>query len=193
MRIVVLNITLVLAAALVVGGCKKTMKDSGRIKPLGVSDFFADGRSARGIQPGTVARDALSADVLIPAHSKPPATDTYPFEITDEVLHRGRERFNIYCSVCHGYLGDGKGMVVQRGFTPPPSFHIPRLRDQEPDKHFYDVISNGWGAMYSYGDRVKPDDRWAIIAYIRALQLSQHAPAELATAAANPSTPKSEK
>jgi mono/diheme cytochrome c family protein len=98
----------------------------------------------------------------------------FPFHVTHQTIDRGHERYNIYCSPCHGRLGDGRGMIVQRGFQQPPSFHIDRLR-QAPVGHFFDVITNGFGAMYSYASRIKPEDRWAIVAYIRALQLSQNA------------------
>jgi mono/diheme cytochrome c family protein len=101
----------------------------------------------------------------------------FPFPITRQVLERGRERYNIYCTPCHGYTGEGRGMIVQRGFPQPPSYHTDRLR-QAPVGHLYDVISNGYGAMYSYAARISPEDRWAIVAYIRALQLSQHATAD---------------
>ena len=100
-----------------------------------------------------------------------------PPPLTSALLQRGQQRFRIYCTPCHSELGDGNGMVVQRGFPRPPSYHIDRLR-QAPTQHFYDVITHGYGAMYSFAARVAPDDRWAIAAYIRALQLSQHAPAE---------------
>ncbi len=105
--------------------------------------------------------------------------------VTRQSLARGRERFNIYCAVCHGATGDGNGMIVQRGFPQPPSFHDQRLRDA-PAGHFVDVITNGYGVMYSYASRVAPEDRWAIAAYIRALQLSQHA----ASADAEPNAAK---
>jgi mono/diheme cytochrome c family protein len=97
-----------------------------------------------------------------------------PPALTPALLQRGHERFDIYCAPCHGYLGDAHGMIVQRGFPAPPSFHIDRLREA-PTQHFYDVATNGWGAMFSYADRVAPSDRWAIAAYIRALQESQNA------------------
>jgi len=100
--------------------------------------------------------------------------DNFPSPITREILLRGQERYNIFCSPCHDRVGNGQGMIVQRGFRRPPSFHIDRLREA-PVGYFFDVITNGFGAMYDYGDRVPPPDRWAIIAYIRALQLSQHA------------------
>jgi mono/diheme cytochrome c family protein len=100
--------------------------------------------------------------------------DKLPVPITQTLLARGRERYNIYCSPCHDFTGNGNGMIVQRGFLAPPSYHSDRLRNA-PDGHFFNVITNGYGAMYSYGDRVAVPDRWAIIAYIRALQLSQNA------------------
>jgi mono/diheme cytochrome c family protein len=100
--------------------------------------------------------------------------DTLPFPVTRQLLERGQERFNIYCTPCHDHLGSGQGMIVRRGFSPPPSLHIERLR-LAPVGHFFDVISNGYGAMPNYGKQVSPHDRWAIAAYIRALQLSQHA------------------
>jgi mono/diheme cytochrome c family protein len=99
---------------------------------------------------------------------------TFPMQITSQVLDRGRERYDIYCSPCHGATGDGKGIVVRRGFPAPPSYHIPRLRNA-PAGHFFDVMTRGYGVMYSYASRVTPEDRWAITAYIRALQLSQDA------------------
>lgn len=105
----------------------------------------------------------------------PKDADIFPVSLTPELLARGRERFNIYCSVCHGWLGDGNGMIPRRGFRHPPSYHVDRLR-QAPVGHFYDVMTNGFGAMPDYAAQVPPRDRWAIIAYIRALQLSQHVP-----------------
>jgi hypothetical protein len=185
------SLSLLAALALFLCGCdRKTMHNQGRVKPLEPSGFFVDGKSSRSLLPGTVARSALTG-IRTSSQRELGGSGKYPFEITEDVLHRGQERFNIHCSVCHGYLGDGRGMVVQRGFTQPPSFHEPRLRDVEPDQHYYDVISNGWGAMYSYGDRLSPSDRWAIIAYIRALQISQHAPPELAAAVpAKPNAPE---
>ncbi|HEX9115694.1 MAG TPA: cytochrome c, partial [Anaerolineae bacterium] len=114
-----------------------------------------------------------------------------PFPVTREVLERGRERFNIYCAPCHSRTGDGNGMIVQRGYRRPPSYHIDRLR-QAPLGHFFDVITNGFGAMPDYAAQVPPADRWAIIAYIRALQLSQAAPASLMPAEANTAGPAGE-
>jgi mono/diheme cytochrome c family protein len=142
-----------------------TMTDHGRIKPHEPTAFFADGNSSRPLLEGTVHRDA--------AFPAPPG-DNFPFPITRKDLQRGQERYNIYCSVCHGFVGDGDGMIVRRGFTKPPSFHSDHMREHPPG-HFVQVITNGFGAMYSYSDRVSMDDRWRIAAYIRALQLSQHA------------------
>jgi mono/diheme cytochrome c family protein len=154
---------------LLLAGCHQAMQEGSRLKPLEAASIFTDNRSSRTFVPGTVARD----DVVETAPLPP---DTLPMPLTRALLDRGRERFNIYCRPCHGAGGDGKGMIVRRGFSPPPSYHTDRLRNA-PLSHFYDVITNGYGAMYPYGDRVKSDDRWAVAAYIRALQLSQHAPA----------------
>ncbi len=146
-----------------------------KYKPLAPTSFFDDGRSERPVVPGTVARGHLQIDEqLYTGKANGALAETFPFPITREDLARGRERFNIFCSPCHGRLGDGQGMIVQRGFPPPPSYHQDRLR-QAPVGHFFDVITNGYGRMYSYASRVSPQDRWRIIAYIRALQLSQHA------------------
>jgi hypothetical protein len=149
-----------------------------KYKPLDPSNFFDDGRSARPEAQGTVAHGHLRADELLytgKLNGEP--ADVFPFPVTREVLERGRERYNIYCSPCHDYTGSGRGMVVQRGFPPPPSYHLERLV-KAPAGHFFEVMSNGYGAMYSYASRVTPEDRWAIVAYIRALQLSQHATLE---------------
>jgi mono/diheme cytochrome c family protein len=146
-----------------------------KYKPLAPTSFFDDGRSERPVVPGTVARGHLQIDELLYTGKVNGAlAETFPFPITRWDLARGQERYNIFCSPCHGQLGDGQGMIVQRGFPPPPSYHEDRLR-QAPVGHFFDVITNGYGRMYSYASRVSPEDRWRIIAYIRALQLSQHA------------------
>lgn len=153
------------------------MKDQPRYDPLEPSTFFPDGRSARSLVDGTVAQgmEAESIDTLAPALGPDGQfLDAYPFPVTMDVLKRGQERYDIYCSPCHGLDGYGQGMIVQRGFSPPPSLHDDRLR-QAPAGHFYDVITNGFGQMYPYAYRVPPEDRWAIVAYIRALQLSQSA------------------
>jgi len=159
-------------------GCRLDMHVQPKYKPLDSSSFFGDGRSARPEVPGTVAHGHLRTDELMytgKLNGEP--ADAFPFPITRQVLERGRERYNIYCSPCHDYTGSGRGLVVERGFPPPPSYHIERLV-KAPAGHFFDVISNGYGAMYSYAARVTPEDRWAIVAYIRALQLSQHAALE---------------
>jgi len=152
------------------------MQDQPKYKPLQESHFFDDGRSSRHLVPGTVARGHLDADTSF--YTGKTASGTYidqlPFPLTKQVLDRGHERFNIYCSPCHDRVGDGSGMIVQRGFRRPPSFHIERLR-QANLGHFFDVISNGFGVMPSYAAQVPPKDRWDIAAYIRALQLSQRA------------------
>ena len=152
------------------------MHNQPKFKPLRASEFFPDGRSARPLVPGTVDRSELNPDpaYLTGLENLQPVT-TLPFAVTRPVLERGRERYNIYCTPCHGELGDGNGMVVQRGYLRPPTFHDDRLR-QAPVGHFFDVISNGFGAMPDYRDQVPVADRWAIIAYIRALQLARHAP-----------------
>jgi mono/diheme cytochrome c family protein len=156
---------LALALMLVAAGCKQDMADMPRYDPLAKSNQFPNGASARPPVPGTVARD----DDLSPV------PDKIPYPVTMALLKRGQQRFNIFCSPCHGRTGDGDGMVVQRGFPKPPSYHQDALR-KAPDRHFYDVITNGYGAMYSYAARVPPHDRWAIVAYIRTLQYSRYAP-----------------
>jgi hypothetical protein len=156
-------------------GCRRDMQDQPKYIPLRPSDFFADGRSARPLPEGTVARGELRADkVFFTAKSGDQFIDHLPFPVTREVLNRGEERFNIYCSPCHGRLGNGLGMIVRRGLKRPPSYHIDRLR-QVPIGYFYDVITNGFGAMQDYSAQVAPRDRWAIAAYIRVLQFSQQA------------------
>lgn len=164
-----------LLGALWLSGCRNDMHVQPRYNPLDSSDFFEDGRAARPEVPGTVARGQLRADHYFYAGKvNGVPVSAFPFPVTREVLDRGRERYNIYCTPCHGYTGEGRGMIVQRGFPQPPSYHTDRLR-QAPVGHLYDVITNGYGAMYSYAARISPEDRWAIVAYIRALQLSQHA------------------
>ena len=165
------------------------MQNQPRFKPLRKSDFYADGRSSRPLVPGTVARGQLRDDTYFyTGMIGKEAGDVMPFPVTREVLERGRERFNIYCAPCHSRTGDGNGMIVQRGYRRPPSYHIDRLR-QAPLGHFFDVITNGFGAMPDYAAQVPPADRWAIIAYIRALQLSQAAPASLVPAGVSMPSP----
>ena len=159
-------------------GCRQDMHDQPRFEPLERNAFFADGRSARPAVAGTVARGQLNIDDhFYKGKVNGELVATFPFPITKEILERGRERYNIYCTPCHGVLGYGNGMIVQRGFRPPPSFHIQRLQEV-PVGHFFDVMTNGLGAMYDYSDKVSPHDRWAIAAYIRALQLSQNTTVE---------------
>ena len=156
------------------------MDNEARLEPYEPSPFFPNLQSARPLVEGAVPRGHTRADEHLNAGTVNGApAETFPFPITREVLLRGRERYNIFCAVCHNETGDGQGMIVLRGFVPPPSFHIDRLR-QAPVGHFFQVITSGWGAMYSYSDRIGVEDRWAIVAYIRALQLSQGAdPADL--------------
>ena len=171
---------LVVLSALFLAGCTSTgiehgMEDQPKVNPLTESDFFPDGRSARSFVAGTVARGHLRADTLLytgKLNGKDAAI--FPFPITQAVLVRGRERYDIFCAICHDRAGTGAGIVVQRGFRRPPSYHTDTLRSA-PVGHFYDVITNGFGTMYPYADRIAPEDRWAIIAYVRALQLSQQA------------------
>ena len=151
------------------------MQNQPYYRPLHESDFYADKRSERPLTVGTVARDHLNADTYFyTGRIGGNDGDYMPFPVTADVLARGQQRFNIYCSPCHGEAGDGNGMIVQRGFKHPPSYHIDRLR-RAPIGYFFDVMSNGFGAMSDYAEQVPPKDRWAIAAYIRALQLSQNA------------------
>ncbi len=197
---------LIAGAALALTGCERglhQMYDQPKYKPLTPTELFADGNSSRPEVAGTVPRSAgavagsssgrmgdvapelasgpavgvnanggtlaLNNHTVIPVYAN-------PLPITPALLARGRGRFDINCAPCHSTVGDGDGMIVRRGFPSPPSYHTDRLRNA-PDSHFYQVISNGYGAMYPYADRIAPADRWAIVAYIRALQLSQHLPA----------------
>lgn len=169
---------LLLAALMLLTGCQ-AMANQPRYDPLEASNFFADGQSARPAVPGTIARGQLPvSDVLTTGQvNGEPATE-FPFELTDAVLARGRQRFEIYCTPCHGYTGEGNGMVVQRGFPAPQTFHQDRLRTAPPG-YIFTVITEGFGRMPPYAGQVPaPDDRWAIVAYVRALQLSQAAPAD---------------
>jgi len=164
----------ILAIVLLFSACRQDMHDQPRFEPLEYNDFFGDARASRPMIEGTVARGQLRIDKhLYEGLVNGEPAVTFPFSVTEEVLNRGQERYNIFCSPCHDKIGNGHGMIVERGFRPPPSFHIERLRTAPPG-HFYDVITNGLGAMYDYKERIKPEDRWAIIAYIRVLQLSQN-------------------
>ncbi len=151
------------------------MADQPRYKPLARSEFFGDERSARPLVEGTVARGDLEADEqFYTGKTNGKLVDTFPFPITEKALRRGQERFNIYCAPCHDRAGTGQGMIVKRGYRAPPSYHIDRLRSA-PVGYFFEVITRGFGLMPDYAQQVPPADRWAIIAYIRALQLSQNA------------------
>jgi mono/diheme cytochrome c family protein len=178
----------VLAAAALATGCRQDMHDQPRYEPLEASAFFEDGSSARAPVEGTVPwgasplrpdRALLREDVLLytgrsGAGPGAPFGTSFPFEITAPDLDRGQARFDIYCSVCHGQLGTGEGMVARRGFRRPPTYHSDRLRAAPPG-YVFDVITRGFGAMPSYADRIPVRDRWLIVAYVRALQLSQNA------------------
>lgn len=199
-------------------GVRFDMQDQPRYKTYKKSDFFADGRASRDLPEGTVARGLLkdnkafytgkidnpnpnvqvetttdaTGNTLV--SSFPNAIDEFPVPVTKELVDRGQERFNIYCIVCHGPVGAGDGMIVRRGFSKPPTYHDDRLRNA-PVGHFFDVISNGWGKMNGYAAQIPAADRWAIVAYIRTLQVSQD-PAETikmnTTTAQNPARPNAE-
>lgn len=157
-------------------GCQQEMARQPRYEPLAASPFFEDGRSARDLVPGTVARGQLHLEEpLYTGRDQGGEVTSLPLPLTHELMARGRERYNIYCTPCHDHVGTGHGMIVQRGYPRPPSFHIPRLR-QTPIGHFFVVMTNGYGAMPEYAKQVPTPDRWAIAVYIRALQLSQYAP-----------------
>jgi mono/diheme cytochrome c family protein len=187
---------------ILLAGCQQKMGDQPAYRPLQPSDFFGDGRSARPLVEGTVARGQLETDIglftgrrerlpkaeVVPAageaDGKPAVKlvnpddmssyiEQFPVAVTAELLHRGRQRYTIYCSVCHGNYGYGDGMIVRRGFKAPPSYHIDRLRDA-PVGYLFAVPTYGYGAMSDYAEQVPTMDRWAIVAYIRALQLSQN-------------------
>ncbi len=166
----------VLALVVLGVGCRQDMHDQPKYQPLEASAFFADGRASRPVVPGTVARGQLREDSRLYAgrDSAGSFVEEVPFSVTRAVLDRGHERYDIYCSPCHDRVGNGNGMIVQRGFKRPPSLHEERLRDT-PDGYFFQVVTEGFGAMKGYAAQVPPRDRWAIVAYIRALQLSQHA------------------
>ncbi|HLH03361.1 MAG TPA: cytochrome c [Bryobacteraceae bacterium] len=169
-----------LGATLVTTACRQDMHNQPRYKPFAATDFFGDGRSERPTIRDTVARGQLRIDeARFTGKVNGKDIDYFPIQITQADVKRGQERFNIYCSPCHGRLGNGHGMVVSRGLRQPPNYLDPRLVNA-PIGHFFDVMTNGFGAMYSYASRVAPDDRWRIAAYIRALQLSQDAPPQVA-------------
>lgn len=158
--------------------CEQQMADQPRYEPLEASDFFADGRASRPAIPGTVAQgQPRENDVLYSGKVDGQAAAAIPLEVTQALLARGRGRYDIFCAPCHDRVGNGRGMIVQRGFRRPASFHTGRLREA-PAGYFFDVMTNGFGVMSSYASQVPARDRWAIVAYIRALQLSQHASLE---------------
>ncbi len=178
-------------------GVRFDMQDQPRYRAYKKSEFFSDGRASRDMLEGTVARGQLrenkafytgkidNPDLTTPVTTTLDATgntlvssfpndiDEFPLPVTEQLIDRGQDRYNIYCIVCHGPVGKGDGMIVRRGFSKPPTYHDDRLRDA-PVGHFYDVISNGWGKMNGYAHVLQPADRWAIAAYIRALQISQN-------------------
>ena len=158
-------------------GCRQDMHDQPKYRGLRPSTFFADGSSARPFVEGTVARGTLQEDeAFFTGKTGGADVKEIPFPVDQQVLDRGQERYNIYCTPCHDKTGSGNGMVVQRGYRMPPSFHIDRLRQSDAG-HYFDVMTNGFGAMPDYKVQIDARDRWAIVAYIRALQLSQHAAA----------------
>lgn len=162
-------------AFLALAACRQDMHEAPRYDPLAPSNFFSDHRSARPMVEGTVARGQLRIDeARYTGKIAGEDVDQFPIPIAKDDIERGQIRFNIYCSPCHGRLGDGNGMVVLRGFRQPPSYYSERLMNA-PVGHYFDVVTNGFGAMPSYASRVESDDRWRLIAYIRALQLSESA------------------
>jgi mono/diheme cytochrome c family protein len=171
-----LGVALLALLAMAASGCREdVMQDMPRFKPLAMSRFYPDLRSARQPVEGTVARGELHEDAYFYTGlvGQNPG-DYMPFPVSGEVLERGRERFNIFCAPCHSRLGDGNGMIPQRGFRHPPSYHEERLR-KAPLGYFFYVMTTGFGAMPDYAEQIPPRDRWCIVAYIRALQLSQDA------------------
>ena len=165
----------IVLSALALAACRQDMHDAPRYEPLEASTFFLDGRSARLPVANTVARGQLREDPLLyEGKIDGQLANEFPMPVTAEVMARGQERFNVFCSPCHGRTGQGNGMVVQRGFRAPPSYHEDRLRNA-PVGYFFDVMTHGFGAMQDYAAQVPVADRWAIAAYIRALQYSQRA------------------
>jgi mono/diheme cytochrome c family protein len=163
------------AAGLLMAGCRQDMHDQPKFKPYAKSDFFADQRSERPLLDGTIARGQLREDEALytgKLGGKP--VEAFPFPVDAAVMDRGRERFDIFCSPCHGRTGAGDGMIVRRGYRKPPTFHQDRLRQAAPG-YVFDVITNGFGAMPDYAQQIPVRDRWAIVAYLKALQFSQHA------------------
>ncbi|MCC7237017.1 MAG: cytochrome c [Bryobacterales bacterium] len=176
-----ITFALILGAAALATGCRQDMHDQPRYRPLAASTFFPDGRSARPAVEGTVARGYLKNNIPLyygkVARNSPEFVTELPVKLDKALLERGQQRFNIYCSPCHGQTGDGEGMVVQRGLKHPPTYHSDKMHKQ-PAGYFFDVITNGFGVMPSYAARIPVDDRWAIVAYVKALQLSRAATLE---------------
>jgi mono/diheme cytochrome c family protein len=174
-RNLLLRIVGLVAFTVALAGCRQDMHDAPRYEPLEASTFFANGQASRMLVANTVARGTLREDThLNEGKVNGQLATTFPMPVTADVMARGQERFNVFCSPCHGRTGSGNGMVVQRGFRAPPSYHEDRLRNA-PVGYFFDVMTNGFGAMQDYASQVPVADRWAIAAYIRALQLSQRA------------------
>ena len=168
-------IVVMLFGVLVTSACRQDMQDQPKYKPLAPSRFFADGRSARPIPAHTIARDELNDnDSFHTGEINGAFLDTIPLPVTLQLLERGHDRYNIFCSPCHGEAGDGLGMVARRGFQIPANLHTDRLRAVPPG-YIYQVITYGYGAMPDHGDQIPVRDRWAIVAFVRALQLSHHA------------------
>ncbi len=177
MRKKILQIAVTAGIGLLSVACSRLdMQDQPKYKPQRPSDFFADGRSERPPVPGTVARGALDVDEAYYTAKGADGKDIdyFPIAVDRDLLLRGQQRFDIYCSPCHGRIGNGMGMIVRRGFKQPPSYHTDRLRNA-PVGHFFDVMTNGYGAMLNYAAQVSVRDRWAIAAYIRALQYAENA------------------
>ncbi len=185
---------LAVVGVLLLAGCRQDMHDQPKVRPLRSSDFYADQQSARPMPVGTVARGQLHDDeYFYSGRAEGKEGEEMPFPVTEEVLERGRERFNIYCAPCHSRLGDGEGIVVQRGFKHPPSYFETRLM-QAPIGHFFVVMSHGYGSMADYSSQVPVADRWKIAAYIRALQLSHSATAaDVPAGSAMASAPQTER
>ncbi len=169
------TVVVLASSVLLLTACRRDMQDMPKYKPLGESRFFADGRASRPLPRGVIARDELDADdVFHTGDEKGKFLESIPEPVTAALLKRGRDRFDIFCSPCHGRTGDGNGMVHQRGFWVPSNLHTDRLRGVPPG-YIFQVISNGYGAMPDYRDQIEAGDRWAIVAYIHALQLSRYA------------------
>jgi mono/diheme cytochrome c family protein len=180
-------------AVLALSGCRQDMHDQPKYKPLGESSFFQDHRQSRADVPHTIARGDLrdgDSEFYTGKSAKDGKTDVdvFPISVDKDLIERGHQRFDVFCSPCHGRLGNGLGMIVRRGFKQPPSYHIERLRTA-PVGHFYDVITNGYGSMYNYAAQIPPRDRWAIISYIRVLQYSENQKADQLTAEAKAKLP----